>query len=479
MKSHSLTVGALVVLAGAATWVPPVRAEPGGTGVDAGTTLNAVGPPLTALRTKVADPNWLIAWLLKPSRLRSGTIMPDADMTPAEVQAAVAYLYAAGAPAKETVRWQGGDARIGEQLFVTRGCRGCHAIQPTEHSVSNRVPNLAGIGLKVRGEWLFRWLKSPRTYNPSTPMPQLLLTDEEVRHLVAFLLSHKEGADVVAAAPRFTAGGVAAGRAVVERYDCGKCHVLNRAPLPAPAFELASDAASDAPLRNGRALVAYYNCRGCHRIEGSGGAIAAYLERKAFAPPTLEGEGRRVQPSWLAHFLHQPTPLRPWLQIRMPNYGFSDAEVAALGEYFAALGGVAATDEPLPTVAEETTARGLRRFAHFKCVQCHPTTVGPQLPDGVDPENLSINLTLAKTRLRPSWIREFLAKPKAIVGMQTRMPSVFYSTDGDAKVEQPDRDIEAIAAYVLRMTEPPEVTLAKLNAEKVEQPATDWTKVEY
>src|SRR5262249_47090951 len=29
-----------------------------------------VGPPLTALRTKLADPAWLVAWLLKPSALR-------------------------------------------------------------------------------------------------------------------------------------------------------------------------------------------------------------------------------------------------------------------------------------------------------------------------------------------------------------------------------------------------------------------------
>jgi len=58
-------------------------------------------------------------------------------------------------------------------------------------------------------------------------------------------------------------------------------------------------------------------------------------------------------------------------------------------------------------------------------------------------------------------------------------PTIFYTTEGEAKVEQPDHDIEAITAYLLHMTEAPEVALAKLNAEKAEKPATDWTKIEY
>jgi cytochrome c2 len=462
----------------------PARAEPGTARLPGERiTFNAVGPPLGAVRTKIADPNWLVAWLLKPSQVRPGTAMPDFDLSAAEAQAVAKYLYAGtAAAAPSTPRWQGGDAPQGEKLFVARGCRGCHAITADETSISPRVPNLAGVGLKLRGSWLFAWLKSPRTYNPHTAMPQLVLSDDDIRHLVAFLLTRRQGAELVAAAPRFNPGAdAAAGRKVIETYECFKCHQLKGFEPPAPAFELATDESRESTLRNGRYLVDYYNCRGCHFVDGSGGNIKQFLERKSFAPPTLEGEGARVQTSWLIGFLQQPSRLRPWLEMRMPTYGFSAAEASALAKFFAASAGVDAADEPHDAVPPDVFTRGLRRFAHFKCVQCHPTNAGRERPQDVDPENLSINLTLAKSRLRPSWIRKFLTGPKAILGTQTRMPDVFYTIDGIPKVEHPTDDIQAIAAYLLQMTEPPEATLAKLEAErKHEREAQpDWTTYQY
>jgi mono/diheme cytochrome c family protein len=446
--------------------------------------LNAVGPPLTTLHSKLADPNWLVAWLLKPSQLRPGTTMPDSGLTVEEAQAAARYLLAGNAPARAGAKWQGGDARTGEKLFVTRGCRGCHGIAPADAGISPRVPNLSGIGIKVSGEWLFNWIKSPRSYNPRTPMPQLALSDQEVRDLVAYLLTRGAGADLVAVAPHFNPSArPEAGRAVLQRYECAKCHAVSGLPPPSPALELAKykNGGTDAALHDGRALVAYYNCRGCHRIEGSGGAIAEHLERKTFAPPTLEGEGARVQHSWLVRFLRQPTTLRPWLEMRMPAYGFSEAEANALANYFAAVAGVRADDESLDAAPAETAARGLRRIAHFKCAQCHPS--GSELPKDVDPENLSINFMMAKSRLRPSWIKQFLARPKAIVGTQTRMPAVFYTTDGVPKIKHPDGDIEAIAAYLLQMTEPLDKALASLEqgrrAEEEKQKKVDWTTFQY
>ncbi len=445
--------------------------------------FNAVGPPLRAARTKIANPGWIVAWLLKPSRVRPGTVMPDFDMAPAEAQAIAQYLYASPpAAARPAPRWQGGDAQEGEKLFVSRGCRGCHGITADETSISPRVPNLSGVGLKLRGDWLFAWLKSPRAYNPQTAMPQLALTDEDIRHLVAFLLTRRQGAEIVAAAPRFDpAADAAAGRKLIETYECFKCHDLKGFEPPAHAFELASDASHESALRNGRILIAYYNCRGCHVVDGSGGRIKQFLERKSFAPPTLEGEGARVQTSWLVGFLRQPGSLRPWLEMRMPVFGFSEAEATALATFFAASAGVDAADELRDTTPPEVVTRGLRRFAHFQCVQCHPTNADRVLPADVDPENLSINLTLAKSRLRPSWIGKFLSGPKAVLGTQTRMPDVFYTIDGIPKVEHPTEDIQAIAAYLLHLSEPPEATLAKLEAErKREQEAQpDWTTYQY
>ena len=166
----------------------------------------------------------------------------------------------------------------------------------------------------------------------------------------------------------------------------------------------------------------------------------------------------------------------------MPDYGFSEPRATAVATYFAALADVSATDEPREAASEEVLARGLRRFALFKCVQCHPTKVGSKPAPGVDPDDLSINLALARTRLRPSWIREFLARPKAIVGKQSRMPAVFYTSDGIPKVKDPDHDIASIAAYLGHMTESPETALARLEATRAredEEQQIDWTNYDY
>ncbi len=114
-------------------------------------------------------------------------------------------------------------------------------------------------------------------------------------------------------------------------------------------------------------------------------------------------------------------------------------------------------------------------------MQCHPTSIDQGLPEGVDPDDLSINLMLSKARLRPDWLRDFLARPKQIAGIEPRMPTVFYSVDGEPKVEKPKEDIDDITTYLMGMSEPPEVTLkAEEEARKAEQQQqTDWSKAQY
>ncbi len=424
-------------------------------------------------------------------------------LTAEEAQAVASYLYAEPPP-HDSLQWQGGDPRTGALLFVARGCRGCHAIEPAEQSFSPRVPHLGGIGIKVRGDWLFNWLKSPRSYDPATAMPELGLSDDDARHLVAFLLTHREGAEAVAAVPPVKPRAApTVAREAIRRFDCARCHKIKGFQTVAPetgwtvapescagcheassspgaVAKAAEGESTAAALRDGRRLVAYYNCGGCHRIEGRGGAIAGHLERKTFAPPALDGEGARVQTSWLINYLRQPSPTRLWLQMRMPDYGLSQPEATALARYFAALAHLAPTDEAPTAVPEATTAFGRRRFAHFKCVQCHPVGAGAQLPEGVDLEDLSINLMLAKTRLRPTWIRDFLAHPKTIAGTETRMPAVFYTTDGIPKVDHPDVDIAAITAYLLHMTGPPAVSSGETTpSDADDRPPVDWSTAPY
>ena len=336
--------------------------------------VHLVGPPLAALRSKIADPNWLVAWLLKPSHPRRPPFMREFSLSREEALIVARYLYSGSPPRDVGAAWRGGDVRKGEQLFVSRGCRACHAIGSTEPVPFARAPDLAGIGLKVRGVWLFRWLTSPRAYDPDTAMPQLGLSNDDIRHLVAFLLSHREGGAALAGAPPYDPRiSPSAAARVIDRLACAKCHLINGFQTVTPKHGWAvappscnkchevtgtseppsnqATAADEAEvaLRDGRRLVAYYGCRGCHRIEGKGNVIADFVERKTFAPPALDGEGARVQPSWLSEYLQHPKPLRPWMQLRNPSFDLSAAEAVALTRYFAALAYVSATDETPPS----------------------------------------------------------------------------------------------------------------------------------
>ena len=89
---------------------------------------------------------------------------------------------------------------------------------------------------------------------------------------------------------------------------------------------------------------------------------------------------------------------------------------------------------------------------------------------------------LAKTRLRPEWFADFMARPKQIAGNDTRMPTVFYTVDGVPKVEHPQQDIDDIVAYVMGMKEDAEVTIAAYEKEiqaEEKKDEIDWSSVEY
>ena len=85
----------------------------------------------------------------------------------------------------------------------------------------------------------------------------------------------------------------------------------------------------------GRRLMQQYNCVGCHEIEKRGGFIRKYYQENiTLAPPVLNGEGEKVQSPWFFNFLKAPITMRPWLEIRMPTFGFSDEHATQLVNYF-------------------------------------------------------------------------------------------------------------------------------------------------
>ncbi len=83
--------------------------------------------------------------------------------------------------------------RQGQQLFTMKGCIGCHSMYPALplpgpnlHHIGSRSHVAAGT-LENTDENLGRWIKDPQGWKRGVLMPNLGLTDDETRALVAYL----------------------------------------------------------------------------------------------------------------------------------------------------------------------------------------------------------------------------------------------------------------------------------------------------
>jgi cytochrome c2 len=95
---------------------------------------------------------------------------------------------AQAAPAAPPTPAPGLAANTGKQLFSAKGCITCHrhdGITTTRVFTIDTVPDLTVY--RRDPAFLRAWLKDPAAVRPTTEMPDLGLTDEEIEALIAFL----------------------------------------------------------------------------------------------------------------------------------------------------------------------------------------------------------------------------------------------------------------------------------------------------
>jgi mono/diheme cytochrome c family protein len=510
--------------------------------------LPKIGPYLRRVAAK-NDPAWMIRWVTNPQTFRAHSRMPNFLLTEEEGVAITAYLL--DASKQEGEEWlqthpepEGINPRNaalveqGKRLVESLGCRGCHGVGEGETATvigqnKDYAPNLAGIAEKTNARWLYHWIKNPRDYSPTTPMPSLRLSDEEAQAITSYLMTLGEKSAHHETLARLQDSQVIAdGKALTRKYGCYGCHNIpgmenearigveltafgsktleelffgNRTDIPhtwddwtyyklkdpriyeterieqlMPEFDLA-DADIKAlrvfltsrtdhrvpeayhavvgdrvkQLVEGQRLIQYYNCTGCHVVEGHGGNIRAlYTENPTFAPPTLNGQGAKVQPGWFYGFLKNPIPLRPWLQVRMPTFHFSDEEAYAVVNYFTAQARLAVPYVYVDrsTILPELIAAGeaLMSEEYFACFSCHQQ--GDKKPEG-PPDGWAPDLALSKQRLNPEWIVEWIRDPQKLMP-GTRMPSFYPGGPDDVLDGNEERQIEAMRDYLMVLGEP-------------------------
>jgi cbb3-type cytochrome oxidase cytochrome c subunit len=193
-------------------------------------------------------------------------------------------------------------------------------------------------------------------------------------------------------------------------------------------------------VQEGWWIIRKYNCMGCHQLipgqKTSLMALARYQDAQEQLPPKLLTEGARVDPQWLLRFLTNPSlsgtdtnrnGIRPYLQVRMPTFSFSENELGKLVRFFQAL-----SRQPFPYIPEQRTeltakeidmARSLFSSPAAPCLKCHAT--GDPVHDKTA---TAPNFLQAQGRLKPDWVERWMIDPQAI-SPGTSMPSGLFKRE--------------------------------------------------
>jgi mono/diheme cytochrome c family protein len=400
-------------------------------------------PNLKDVAAKVGS-QWAYNWIKNPRGFSPDTRMPSLRLSDEEALGITSYLMTLGAKQAPIAGIQEkladpNNIKRGETLVRKWGCFGCHEIKGMEKESRIGV-ELTTFGSKALEElffgnhtdiketwedWTYNKLKTPRTYATERVeqlMPQFNLTDEDIKALRVLLAGFRE-------------------RKVAKRYQADQGDRVVQ-------------------VVEGRRLMHQYNCIGCHEIEKRGGFIKKYYENPASAPPSLNGEGEKLQSNWFFGFLKAPIPLRSWLQIRMPTFGLSDEHANQLVSYF---NGLSKVDIPYAYIDDKKippdhldAARVLISKDYFNCFSCHQQ--GDRKPEG-PPEGWAPDLTLARQRLNPSWILKWLQDPQKIQP-GTKMPSFYPGGPDNVLGGKDDKQIEALRDYLMSIGKGAEATAA-------------------
>jgi mono/diheme cytochrome c family protein len=407
-------------------------------------TYRQFGPNLAGIGSKTSR-DWIYHWILNPKDWNPDTKMPNLRLTADDALDIAEYLSTLKAPAGfEQIALPKTDPKVleqialyfemstktlfdakadlakmdltarevyvGKNLIAHYGCYACHAIPGFEDAKpigtelteeGSKAVHRLDFGFihlpHTRQDWFRTKLHAPRIFDRDRArgweeklrMPNFRLSDRELDQTLTALLGFQQ---------------LNASANVVHRLN-----------------------PRQAAVERGRRLVKDHNCQGCHVIEGFGGSFRSLVSDASLAPPIIQGEGAKVQSDWLFAFLQAPKTgqIRPWLEVHMPTFGFTDQELNDLTLYFASL-----DRSPYPFLVQDyatdpaSWAAGKKVFELLKCAQCHPRSLEDMNRPGVDRASLAPNLQMAATRLRHDWIADWIRRPDEWMP-GTRMPTNF------------------------------------------------------
>jgi mono/diheme cytochrome c family protein len=315
----------------------------------------------------------------------------------------------------------------GRQLLLELNCQGCHKLRTMERPAM-LGPDLTSVGTKVSREWIYKWLKEPRTIldkdgntvvngyetGEELRMPKFRLDETQLRALSAYL-------SVQRAHP-----------VTPYKFD----------PRVIAAWSRNPELISQGELRFKQMF-----CSTCHSL-----AVTRAGETKLIGGnigPELSKVGSKVKPDWLAAWLRDPQGYLP--HTRMSRYGWSDEDLYKVTQYITAkltdpdlLANVPQLSDP----SEEEVNLGKRLFQEKGCASCHSIAgLNPQKDFGPDLSALGAKnaseLEFGKAAIQHNLVSYIQAKLQdpASVNPAARMPQYNWSP----------ADLDAVTIALLSM----------------------------
>ncbi len=335
----------------------------------------------------------------------------------------------------------------GRQLLAEFNCIGCHRLEGIVRPAM-LGPDLSSVGTKVSREWLYKWLKEPRTVvddsgnvavdgyetEEEPRMPKFRFSEPELLALSGFLSTLKAKS--------------------LQPYSFD--------PRVVTAWEKKPDLVEQGEVRFRQMF-----CSTCHSL-----AVRRAGETKLIGGdigPELTKVGSKVNPDWLVTWLRNPQGYLPHAE--MPRYGWSDEDLYTVTHYVTTrltdpdlLSNVPKMAPPMQTEIQ----KGRSLFLEKGCPGCHVVEgitpqkdFGPDL-SGLGAKNLS-QLEFGHSRIPRNLIAYIQAKitDPLSVNPAARMPQYHLTA----------ADLDAVTTALLGMAGPPSTNaMAKLVVSRTETP---------
>lgn len=146
-----------------------------------------------SLEASQAQQKWIAGYFKVPYSLRPILTerMPNLFLSDREVNTIIEYMEKVfiADSLDYNIPLDAGHVARGKGLYFEKyGCQSCHQLGNTGGYVG---PPLDKVGARLKGGWIFHWLKSPQQYKPDSIEPDNHLTDDEAEALTAYLLTRK------------------------------------------------------------------------------------------------------------------------------------------------------------------------------------------------------------------------------------------------------------------------------------------------